>query len=543
MASATPLVALVLSGLALTTLTSCTTRSSTGPGRSRPDDTIVIGTGVDTTGINQLTGAHSRFSQDVIDLLFLHLFEEQPDFAEHPPTFEPEIVREYNWSDDNLELRLELRDDIVWSDGVPLTAEDVRWTFKAQTHPEVAWSYAQSKEAIERVEVLGPHSLVFHFSHVYSSRLADVNQGVVMPKHAWSELPFSEWRSNGDWFVRNLVVSGPYTITRWRPQEEIALEHNPLFHRDDRPSFRRVVFRVIPDRSHRLRQLLAGDLDFVEQLRRDDVPRLSASQRVRTVSYWHRQYSHVVWNGCRPPFSDPNVRLALTLAIDRQSIVDALFGDLARVGVTPIPQSVWAFNSELEPWPYDPVRARYILTTAGWSDRDGDGILDLNGEPFRFDLTTNSDNRLRVDAGAMIQNQLSKIGVDVRLITLEFNTLIDLNMRHDFDASIAAWGIDTTLDLGYAFHSDSANGGYNYGCYENQDVDALIEAVRRRSQLEDAEPLLRQLQAIIHHDQPYTFLWEPLRIDGVSRRLQGVASNPLSAFFDLDEWKAAAPGA
>jgi peptide/nickel transport system substrate-binding protein len=508
-----------------------------GVGPADAPGTVVIGSAVEAAGINQLTSADSRFSQDIIDLLFLHLFEEQPDFAERAPTFKPEIVSQYSWSKDNLDLRLDLRQDIVWSDGVPLTAEDVRWSFEAQTHPDVAWSYAHSKEAIQEVEVLGPYSVLFRFSHVYSSRLADVNQGVVMPKHVWSHLPLAQWRGNGNWFLDNLVVSGPYSVADWHPQEEVVLERNSRFYRSGLPHIPQVVFRVIPERSNRIRQLLSGDLDFVEQLTRDDARSLSTSGRARPVSYWHRQYSFVVWNGCREPFVDPRIRLAMTLAIDRQALVDALFGDMARQGVGPIPQSVWAFHDELHPWPYDPDRATDLLAQAGWQDHNGDGTIDREGRPFRFELSTNGDNQLRVDAAIIIQSQLSRIGIDVRIVTLEFNTLIDLNMRHDFDATIAAWGIDTTLDFSYAFHSSSADDGYNYSCYTNPRVDELIGGVRHQPSLQHALPLLHELQAIIHHDQPYTFLWEPRRIDGASRRLQNISPNPLSAFFDLEQWR------
>lgn len=505
--------------------------------RSLPGDTIVVGSAVDLATINQLTGAHSRFSQDVIDQLFLHLFEEQPGFENRPPTFEPVIVRDYEWSEDNLTVRLDLRTDLVWSDGTPLTAYDVEWTYRAQVDPVIGWSYAHSKQAIEAVEVLGPHTIAFRFERVYAARLADLNQGVIMPRHLWSRLPLSEWRARGNWFFDNLVVSGPYTISHWQPQQEIILQANPRYHRAGHPRTPKIVFRIIPERSHLVRQLAAGDLDFVEQLSREDLDVLSTSKAAVANAYWHRQYTFIVWNGCREPFSRPEVRQALTFAIDRRTIVEALFGPLARVGVTPIPRSVWAFDSTLAPWPFDPERARQMLADLGWRDSDGNGVLDRDGKPFRFALSTNGDNRIRIDAASMISQQLAAIGVDARPVTLEFNALIDANMAHDFDATIAAWGIDTSLDLGYAFHTDSAIDGYNYGCYSNADVDRLIEAAADQPRLEDAATMLHEIQRHIHLDQPYTFLWEPLRIDGRSRRLRDVSSNPLSAFFKLAQWR------
>jgi len=508
------------------------------PGRhsSSSRSSIVVGTAVDMTGVNQLVGSHTRFSQDVIDLLFLRLFLEQPDFADHPPTFLPQLVKDHSWSDDNLSLRIELRDDVLWSDGVPLTAEDVAWTFKAQTDPDVAWGYSHSKRAVNRVEARGPQTVVFHFTSVYPSRLADINEGVVLPKHAWGRLPFDRWRGNADWFRRHLVVNGPYDLATWEPHHEIVLERNPRYFRRQRPKLDHVVFRVIPHSAHRFRQLLSGEIDFVEQIRAADQGRLEASNNARPISYWHRQYTHIVWNACQEPFSDPRVRLALTLGIDRHHLVESLFGNAARIGITPVPQSVWAFDTEILPWPHSPARARRLLADAGWVDSDDDGVLDKQGRPLSFELSTNSDNQVRLDAAMMIQSQLAEIGVDARVLGLEFNTLVDRNIEHDFDATIGAWGIDTTLDLRYAFHSSSRDSGYNYGCFSDPEVDRLIGEIRRQPTFELARPLLHDLQRIIHEQQPYTFLWEPRRTDGAAIRLRGLAPNLLSAYYNLEEW-------
>ena len=497
---------------------------------------MVIAAGVDIGGINQLTGAETRFEQDIIDLLFLRLFEEQPDYAEHPPTFAPELAENHEWSEDGLILTVRLRPDLEWSDGVPITAEDVAWTFRAQTSPEIAWQSAQSKEAIEEVVAIDETTVEFRFSEIYFSRLPDLNEGVILPKHAWSELPFAEWRSNEDWFREHLVVSGPFNLSHIVPQQEIVLERNLSYHRDGYPRLDKVVFRVIPDRTNRVEHLLAGEVDFVEHVLPNRAADLEASKRAGLISLWHRQYTYLAWNGCEGPFADPVVRRAMTLAIDRESLVEALWGDYARPGLSPILSSIWAFNDNLEPWPYDPDEARRLLANRGWTDTDQDGYVDKHGARLAFELTTNGDNRLRADAAVLIQEQLRSIGVDAQVVLLEFHRLVANNAEGDFDATIGAWGIDTSLDLKYAFHTYAIENAHNYVCYSNAEVDRGIDLARRQLEPSQARPYFDLVQEILHREQPYTFLWEPMRLYGVSHRLREAKPNQLSAYFNLEEW-------
>lgn len=498
--------------------------------------TLVIGASHDLRGINQLVGAHSSFSRSILDQMFLHLLEEQADYTEHPPTLLPQLADHYEWSDDHKTLTLYLRRDAVWSDGVPVSAEDVRWTWQAQTHEDVAWGYADMKEAIADIEVVDSHTVRVHFTETSTSQLTDLNEGAILPKHAWSKLPFREWRENADWFLRNLVVNGPFILKSWRPQEEIILHRNESYFRPGLPYLDRVVLRVIPEKSSQILQLLSGELDFVDHIPPVEAIRVEQAEDLQVIDYWHRQYDFICWNLANPLFADAQVRRALTMAIDRQSIIDTLLFGHAKLSTSPIISSVWAHNRQIEPWPYDPDDARSVLAGLGWRDSDSDGILDRDGRRFSFELSTNADSRLRVDAAVMIQEQLRKAGIEARVRQMEFNTLIDKNIAHEFDATIGAWGIDTSLDLSYAFHSDSIEDGYNFGMYSNSEVDRLIEEARTLSDLQRLAPIVREIQHHLHQDQPYTFLWEPRRLIGARNRLQHAQPNPLNSYFHLEEW-------
>ncbi|MGH9381391.1 MAG: ABC transporter substrate-binding protein [Thermoanaerobaculia bacterium] len=531
-------VALAMVGLAGCGRGEATTASATRQGATG-GPRIVVALASDIEGVNPLISGASGVSTQIHDLLFLRLFEERPDFSAGPPSFAPRLAASWRFSPDRLALTVELRPDARWSDGEPVTAEDVVWTWRAQIHPAVAWAYAHSKQAIRSIEARGPHRIEVWFTHAYPTQLADLNEGPILPAHAWGRLPFARWQGSEDWFRQRLVTSGPFRVAGWRPGERLELAPNPFYHQAARPRLDRVVFRVLPDPSVRLLHAEAREVDFVDGIRPADAERLMHRRGLAVDSYWTRHYEYLCWNTARPWFRDAAVRRALTQAIDRRRLVAVLWRGHARVGVSPILQSVWAADPDLEPWPHDPQAARSLLRRAGWIDRDADGVRERDGLPLRFELLVNADNPLRRDAAVLIQQDLRRVGAQATIRTLEFQTLNAVTEAHDFDAFIGAWAVDTTLDLTYAFHSSSIDDGYNFGSYANAELDDLIDRVRQAPGPRVALPMLHRMQRVLHEEQPYTFLWEPRRLTVASRRLRGARPNALSPFFHLEDWRLA----
>lgn len=505
-------------------------------GEPRRGGTVVVGWTAPPTGVNQAITRGTAVTTELIRQLFPQLLEEQPDFEEHPPTFAPRLARSYEWSPDHKILTFHLREDAVWSDGVPVTAEDVRFTWQAHVHPEVGWDAAVMKENITDVEVVNPKTVRFHFSRVYAKQLQDVNEGGILPKHAWGKLPFPKWRDNGDWFRENLVVSGPFTIGTWDPQQQVVLVRNPRYFEKDRPYLDRVVLRNVPDSASLMTQVLSGEIDFLPQFGPEDVQRIQSDPKLALVSYWFRLYVYVCWNHKNPLFADADVRRALTLGIDRQTIVDTLWAnDTARVAVSPILQSIWAFDRSLGPLPYSPQESRRILESKGWKDTNGDGILDKGGKPFTFVLLSNAGNQQRNDAAVMIQQQLKQVGIQVEPRIVEFNSLVTDATSGSFDAMIFGMQMDTSLDLTQQFGSDYVEEG-NFGSYKNPEFDRLMVEAMSKPEIRDAKPILDRIQQILHRDQPVTFLWESKRLSAYNKRIHGARPNVLFSLYNLEDW-------
>ena len=511
-------------------------RTSEPGGAPLPGGTMVVAASSDLGGVNELISGTSSFTQSVLQLMFLQLFQEQPDFDRHPPTFAPELARTWDWSEDGKVLTLQLRTDAVWSHGEPVTAADVEWSWLAQTHPDVAWGLVDSKENIALIEAIDDYTVRVTYHHQNVTQLSDLNEGLILPRSVWSRLPFSEWRENADWFLDNLVSNGAFLLQTWDRQQQVVLRRNDLYIVPDRPYLDAVVFRIVPQKVNQVGHLLSGDAQFVDHIPAADASRVSDTPGLQVLSFWARQYNFICWNTTRPLLHDVAIRQALTQAIDRQALVDALWFGHARVASSPIISSVWAHNPQLEPWPYDPATASDLLLQQGWRDTDGDGILDRNGEPFHFELMTNTSSAVRVDAAVMIQEQLRRVGIRTEIRRLEFNTLIERSQAQEFDAMLSGWTIDTSLDLDYAFHSDSIDGGYNFGGFSDPRVDRLLEEIRHQTDATQKLEILVEVQELLHQLQPYTLLWEPQRLTGTSTLLRAAQPNALDPFFDLENW-------
>jgi peptide/nickel transport system substrate-binding protein len=482
---------------------SATQSRTAGPHRG---GTVVTGWTSEPGGVNELIVPSSQPTNEMLFRVFLHLVEEQSDFDQHPPTLAPQLARSYDWSADHKILTFHL------------------------------WDNADSKQWITDVEVVDPHTVRFHFSRVYFKQLLDANEGLILPKHAWEKLPFSQWRKSADWFKQHLVVDGPFTIASWQPGQQIVLQRNERYYEKGFPRLDRVVMRLIPSQSAGLNQLLNGELDFVPQIAPGDVPRVKANPQIQLIALWFNIYVAVGWNNENPLFRDPEVRRALTLGIDRQTIVDTLLGPYGRVADSPIVQMVWAHDDTIKPWPYDPAEARRILAAKGWKDTDGDGVLDKGGKPFAFELITNAGNQLRTDATVMIQDQLKKIGVQAMPRQVEFNTLLSQTNDGKFAAAILGFTMDTSLDMRSNFHSQSVGNGANYVRFRNPEMDRLIEQAASQPDVLAARPYLDQIQQLVHRQQPVTFLWESQRLTAVNKRVKDVRPTLAFSFFNLKEW-------
>jgi len=500
-----------------------------------PGGFVIVAIPADVATLNEYQRGADATESTVIDMLFPTLMQEQPDYHLHPPSFAPRLASSWEFAQDNRTLTFSLRRNAFWSDGVPVTAEDVRFTFEIQKDPAVGWEGFEIKDFISSVDVVDPFTVRFHFTRVYPYQLMDANDGHILPAHAWGKVPRNTWGETD--FEPQLVTSGPFRLASHTPQQTLILERDPAYWGRPRPYLDRVIFRVIPDVTSQVNQLLAGQVHVVEMVPPRLAERVRSSREVELVEVPSRTWGFVAWNNRHPLFTDRRVRRALTLGIDRKSAVDTVYFGLARLAVGPVLSSMWAFNRNLPVLPYDPEQARALLREAGWEPAGRDGTLAKNGVPFAFDLLFPATNTIRQDLAVIIQSDLAKLGIRVHPVPSEYTSLAARLDAGDYAACISAWEEATKVDLASAWATPSPDqGSNNFVRYSNPEVDRLIAAARTESDATRAKVILDRIQELIVEDQPVTFLYEAPRLVGVSRSILGADINAASVFFNIEEW-------
>ncbi len=496
---------------------------------------MVVAIVADVATFNEYQWAPDAADFEILDLLFPSLMVEQPDFAQRPPSFGERLATSWEFSSDNRQLTFHLRPGARWSDGTPVTAQDVQFTYSVQTDPNLGAIGLEFKDFITGVEAIDPLTVRFTFSRVYPYQLMDANDGHIVPAHKWSAIPRADWRTTD--FSQLLVTCGPYRLAAHTRGQTMILERDPAYWGHPKPYIDRLVFRIIPDVSSQVNQLLAGHVDVVRVVPPRDAERVRVHNELELIEFPSRDWGYLAWNNAVPPFDDRRVRRAMSMAINRKAAVDSVFLGHARLAHGPILSSMWAFNRNLPVIPHDPAAARVALAEAGWEDSNGDGILDREGKRLEFEILFPATNPTRRDLAQLISADLARVGVRARPLPVEAAAFLERQERGDFTALLAAWTEATRIELASVWMTRSeTQGSYNFISYSNPEVDRLIAAARLDADLSRAKVLLDRIQELIVLDQPVTFLYERNELVGLSRRIRGANINAAGLFFNVEEW-------
>ncbi|MBI4539799.1 MAG: hypothetical protein HY704_09870 [Gemmatimonadetes bacterium] len=491
-------------------------------------------------GMNGLVSADYTASQfqSFVNLMTLIEYD-----AELRPA--PYLARAWEVSDDERELTFYLRDDVYWHDGTQSTAYDVEFTYLRATDPATAfpnasyWThYVKGREG---VEVLDSFTVKLRMQP-HAEFLDPWRATAIMPRHLLEDVPPAELKQH-PFGTRCPVGNGPFRFIEHRQDEAWTFGANPFFPAGlgGRPYLDRLLYRIILEQTTLLTELLTGNIDLYVGVGPSQGKEVQASQAAELRHFPFRQYVFVVWNARRPQFADPRVRRALTMAVNRQTIVDAILQGYGRIANAGVPPFHWAYDPSFAGGlPYDPKGAAKLLEEAGWIDRDGDGVREnADGVPFRFTLKSNKGNQARADIAEVVQANLAELGIVVEPQIVEWATLLNqLNTPElrDFDGVVMAWVVDFNLDERDLFHSQSAEQPYGWVGLEDPRVDRLLDTLPLVANREEAIPLWRDYQTLIVELQPYMYLYFSERLDGVSRRLRDAVMDVRGDWVNARQW-------
>ncbi|MEZ5560059.1 MAG: peptide-binding protein [Pseudomonadales bacterium] len=456
-----------------------------------------------------------------------------------PETLEwlPLVAQSWEILDGGLTVRFKLRRGVTFSDGEPLTAADVAFTFRFVMDERVAgprWRAYLSR--IKSVEADGDE-VVFRYEEPYFGSFELAGTLPILAEHFYG--PFLESDEAAEQFNRStglLLGSGPYKLTDprgWAPGQGIELVRNERYWGPVRPAFDRIIYKIIQNDAALLTEFKNGDIDFY-RARPLDYRNLTAdpsvTERAQSYEYYDARggYIYIAWNeqldGKPTRFADRRVREALTYLSDRQRMCDEIMLGYARPANGPFNPMGRQINAELPTRPFDLDRARALLKEAGFEDRDGDGVIeDADGVPFRFTFTypSGSDDYKRVVL--LLKDLYVQAGIILDPEPTDWPLVLKALDDKTFDAISLGWTSSFEIDLYQYFHSSQMEpGGDNFISYSNPELDRLIEQARATMDEETRLALWHRAHEILWHDQPYTFLFWRSRLDFIDRRIANV---------------------
>jgi peptide/nickel transport system substrate-binding protein len=430
---------------------------------------------------------------------------------------EGRLAKSWQHSADYRTWRIQLRTDVRWHDGVPTTAHDVAFTVDLWKHPDVQ---DPSGLRIDSLVVHDDSTLTITFNHfgVFEMPCLPGCFSVFYPKHLLEGLDPAGYLTWDFW--KQPVGNGPFRYVRHVPASLIELESNPDYFRGE-PALQRLILKF-GDEASAIPDLLAENIDAVNYAQ-NLVAQLQGDERFRFYrELWDDVGAHqaIFWNQRTVPFfRDVRVRRALTLAVDRVELRNAVdFWDQV-----PIADGVFTGDQfrqgEFPPaLPFDPVEAARLLTEAGWVDPDGDGTRERDGVPFRFELITNPE---WYPAAVFVQQQYADLGVRMEVNTLDPAVQRERLHTGAFEAGLGyTWAVpDSGRNTLPTFLGENS-----VIEYRNDRIPGLLERARSTMVPDTIDALYRELAGIIIDELPWTFLTLNVETYIAHRRVEGLSS-------------------
>ena len=415
---------------------------------------------------------------------------------------EPALATDWTISEDGLEYTFNLREGVSFHDGSPFNAEAVKFSFERminEDHPYHTGTFPLSFyfSAVASVEAVDDSTVRFTLNEPYAPFLSNLAYpaGLIVSKAAVE--------THGEDFDRNPSGTGAFTFAEWQSNTRVVIERNADYW-DGAPPLEAVVFRPITDANTRVAAMLSGEIDVMVEVPPDNVATFSESADFELYEQAGPHLWFLILNAKEGVFANKAARQAVNYAVNKQSLVEDVLQGTATVASGPTPPAFnWAYNEDLDPYPYDPDKARALLAEAGVDE----------GTAVTFYVTQGGSGMLDpISMGTAIQADLQAVGLDVAIETYEWNTFLGLvnpGLEGKADMAEMAWMTndpDTLPFLALRTEAWPEQGGFNSGYYSNPEVDDLLAKARTSTDQAERAMLYKQMQQIVYDDAPWLFV-------------------------------------
>lgn len=435
----------------------------------------------------------------------------------------PDLASSYEFKD-KTHLIIKLNKKVQWHDGEPFSAKDVVFTYNTIISPKVFTSIISNFQKVQSVKALDDYTVEVQYSEPYFKALEIWMVGI-LPSHILKD----EKDLMKSRFNKNPIGTGAYKLTSFKPSSDIILEANEKFH-EGRPKIDTIHYKFLPDPTTSFLMLKQNILDVggLTPLQFDRQIDASFKDDFKIVEQPAFAYDYLGFNLRKEKFQDRRVREALSLAIDRQEMVDILYFGHGQVCTGPFLPGTFAFNNEIGIPKPNLEKAKALLKEAGYDEKN----------PFEFELVTNTGNEIRIGAAEILQYQLEKIGVKMKIRVMEWQAFLNTKVHpRNFEAVLLGWSLALMPDAYPLWHSNSdKKGGFNLVGYHNKEVDALIEQGAITIDTDKLGQIYQKIFKLIANDIPYLFLYIPNTITVVNSDIKNIEPSFIGIMHNQKDW-------
>lgn len=473
--------------------------NGSGSGKDPETDILVVAQGADPKSMDPHATndqPSSRVNKQMYDTLLLsnENMELEAGLAE---SWEP--VDELTWE-------FKLKEGVKFHNGEELKSSDVKFSFERMLD---SGEVAHIIEAVSSIEAPDDYTVVIKTTEPFApilSHLAHTASSILSEKAVTDA---------GDEYGNGPVGTGPYKFVSQDAGDKVTLERFDDYFRGA-ADIKNVEFRNVPEGTNRVIGLETGEIDIGYEIEPIDTQRVKDEDNLELIETPSLSTSYIGFNTQKEPFDDVKVRQALNYAINVDEVIDVVLEGAGTRATGPINDKVFAYDADLEGYPYDPEKAKELLAEAGYPDG--------------FDTTIwTNDNPVRETIAEVVQGHLKEVGVNVEIETVEWGTYLERTAAGEHDMFILGW-VTVTGDADYGlyalFHSSQHGGAGNRTFYDNPEVDTLLEKGRTSPDEDVRLEVYKEAQEIIVEDAPQAFLYFENQNAGVQDYIEGFKLNP-----------------
>lgn len=446
----------------------------------------------------------------------------------------PDLAEKWEYSKDGLVWTFHIRKGVTWHDGAPFTAQDVKFTFDKILDPKTN-TVRRSGYVIDgqpvKFEAVDDYTLRCTLPKPFAPFLLAMGMSI-LPKHILEKEDINKAAFN-----QHPVGTGPFIFEDWKQGDYIRVKANPSFWRG-KPLLSEIIWRIMPDYTSRLVALETGEI-YADGINPEDYERIKKLPKVDVYEFDDMFYGYVGYNLKKPLFADKKIRQALSYAIDKDKLVEALLKGHGSPAYCPMAPLGWSYTAEVPSFRYDPAAAKKIFTAAGWK-AGSDGVLTKDGQKFSFVLFISKGSKIGLDAATLLQRYWKEAGVRADIQIVDFSTLVSvLNKPEEmkkFDAVLMGWSLGLDPDSYEIWHSSQFPKGLNFIGYNNPQADKLLEQGRTTLDQAKRKVIYQELYRRIADDQPYLFVWYAKAITAINKKVKGLSKpGPAGLFVNIEK--------